>query len=546
VVPRRFALRAVLLAVALPISLQAQRVVGAGLGDDGWTLPAGIARIGLSTRFSFGDAVFDASGARVPLGAAYSRTRLDAATLPFLAAIETDVRAASGDQDFRLSLGGLRADIQRQTQTVPLEIALGLSNRLTVRLSAPLVATEHQTSWTLDPANATVGSNPALSSEGIRSRHDAFLAAIASSADALDQLATACLGDATSDPRCGAILADLSDVRSLTASSRVLSDLVARTYGGGEAGGAHFVPLMESFTNDRILAAIDALRTRYDALEVLSFDSGAGPVGAGAPATVDEILALLSDTTGSYGLGPFGRRYQQGLGDIDVGVWFRLYDGLGGDPWSRVMTPVRRTLRQTIGLTFRAGTGTPGDPDDPLMIATGDGQHDIEVTSATDLLWSDRLYGSVILRYTKQLADERIVRFEDPLLSPYLPLTRRALAERRLGDRVAVDISPRVVLNDYLAAGVRYRFVAQTDAEWTERAPAEGATALRATVPGIRYQEAGFGVTWSSIAAWRRGHTRIPIEVSYDRAIAIGGSGDVFAGQSDRISVTVYGRVWGR
>ncbi len=546
-VHRRFALPLAAFLIAAPSSLAAQRVVGAGLGDDAWTLPAGIARIGLSTRFAFGDDLFDRNGTRLPLGAPYGRARVDAATLPFLATIESEVRAASGEPDFRVNLGAIRADIRRQVQTIPLELSVGLTNRLMLRVSAPLVATEHQTSWTLDPTDATVGINPGLLSEASRGRNTAFLSAIASSADALDLLATDCLGDPEGDDRCGAVLAELSAVRALTASTRSLAEIVQRTYGGEETAGAPFVPLTESFTNDRILAAIDALRVRYDALAVLSFDSALGPVGAGAPATIDDLFALLTDSTGgAYALGPWGRRYQQGIGDVDVGLWFRVYDGLRGSPWSRLDSPPRRALRQTVGVTFRVGTGNPGDPDDPLLLATGDGQHDIEVTSATDLLWSERFVSSVILRYTKQLADEQVVRFDDPLLSPYLPLSRRALAERRLGDRIAIDVAPRVILNDYFAAGVRYRFVAQSDAEWTERVGAEGATPLSAQVPGIRYHEAGLGVTWSSIAAWQRGRTRIPIEISYDRAIGIAGAGNAFAGQSDRISVTVYGRLWGR
>ncbi len=543
---RRLAFSLVAATSLLSAPLRAQRVVGAGLGDDGWTLPAGIARIGLSARFTTGEHLYDRLGTRLPLGAPYSRGRLDGSTIPALLALESDVRAAADDADFRVDLGGLRADIRRQVQTVPLEISLGLTDRMMLRVSAPLVATEHQTSWQLDPREATIGTNPSLRNEGLRARNDALLGALGGAADALDLLANACLSDPGSDARCGSVLADLNSVRSLTASSRSLAELLARTYGGGDLPGSSFVPLIESVTSDRVSAAIASLRRRYDALEVLSFDSTLGPVGAGAPATVDEVLALLTDTTGAYALGPFGRRYQQGIGDIDVGLWFRVFDGLGRDPRSRFGLVPRRTWRQTIGVTFRAGTGTPADPDDPLLLATGDGQHDIEVASATDLLWSDRLFGSLVLRYTKQLADERIVRFEDPLLAPYLPLTQRALAERRLGDRLAVDAAPRWVVNEYLAAGVRYRFVAQSDAQWTERAPVDGNPPRQVTSPGLRYHEAGIGFTWSSIAAWERGRTRLPIEVSYDRAMAIAGSGDVFAGQQDRISVTVYGRFWGR
>jgi hypothetical protein len=192
------------------------------------------------------------------------------------------------------------------------------------------------------------------------------------------------------------------------------------------------------------------------------------------------------------------------------------------------------------------GTGSAYDPDDPLMLATGDGQHDLEVASATDLIWGANLWGSLIVRYTKQLGDERVTRLPDAVLSPYIPLTRRVLAERTPGDRVQVELAPRWIFNDYLAVGTRYRFVHEAATSWREVAPATGAAALTATGQAMTAHEASFGVTWSSIAAWQRGRSSRPIELSWERGYVFAGEGEVLAARSDRLGVLVYAKLWGK
>jgi hypothetical protein len=527
-----------------PALLPAQRVLGPG--DDAWTLPGGVARIGLSARFLMGDEWYDARGARAPLGDLLARPSADATAFPGLAPLEASLRAASGLDGLQVSLGAVAADLRRQVQIVPIEASLGLTRRLTLRVLAPLVAAEQQPTWRLDPTAATVGANPALVGPGSRAQNAALLGGLAGSADALDALTDACLASGGSDPRCPAILSDVAAVRGLTTSTRTLTDALAATYGGrGEGDGAALVPLDGSAGHDGVLGAIAALRARYEAFGDLAFAATLAPVAAGAPPTVEELHALLLDANGATAAGPWDRRYQQGFGDIDIGLWWRLFDGAGADPWTR-LTARGPLWRQTVGLTYRVGNGIPFDPDDPLLLGTGDGQDDVELTSATDILWGAHLWGSVVLRYTKQFADERVARLPDPLLSPYLPLRRRVLAERALGDRLTVDVAPRWVFNDYVAVGARYRFVREAEAQWRELAPAADAARLEATTPGLLLHEAAVGFTWSSLAAWQRGRTRWPVELHYERALVFAGEGEVVRMRSDRLGAIVYAKLWGK
>lgn len=536
--PRRLA--ALLLLAALPAALPAQRVLGPG--DDAWILPPGLARIGFSTRFLVGDEWFDGDGRRQPLGAWLSRDTVGPARFPGLSPLAAALGDATG-APVALSLGAVSADLRRQVQVAPLELAVGVLPRVMLRVRAPFVAAEHQSQWRLDPSGATVGANPARVGAESAARNGALLGALDASASGLDALLETCLNAPSSDPRCGAALADVNGVRALTASTRGLADALGRSYGGGEGqAGAAFVPLDGSAGHTAVLDALAALRTRYASFGDLAFDGALAPVAAGAPATIEDLHALLLDATGPYALGPWGRRYDQGLGDVDLSLWLRAFDGTAG-PW-RAPSAGGPQLRQSVGATLRLGTGRPGDPDDPLMLATGDGQHDLELASATDLLLGQRFWASALVRYTHQFADVRPVRLPDPLLSPYLPLTRRVEARVEPGARLSVEVAPRWVLNDYLALGGRYRWTREAGSTWTEQ-DAEGAP-LTVTGADRQWQEVTLGVTWSSLAAWQRGRTRRPIEWSYEHARVLDGAGEVLRARSDRLGVTVYAKLWGK
>jgi hypothetical protein len=329
------------LAAALPSLLAAQRVLGPG--DDAWPLPAGVIRVGLATRFVVGDEWFDARGQRDPLGAWLTRSAITATTFPGLVAAERSIRDVTGDPAFSLSLGGVSADVRRQVQVVPLELALGLTSRLTLRVMAPLVGVEHQTNWRSSATGATVGANPALSGTGTLAQHTSLVSALQSSATAIDALADGCAADATSDARCGLVLSEITQVRSLASATRTFGDAIGRTYGGaaGITPGA-FVPLATTDAHAQVGTAITALRDAYARYGETGIDPTLGVVGAATPLTVADLHALLEDADGAYALGPWGRRYLQGWGDIDVGLWYRLFDGAGDRPWSRLGTSAGR------------------------------------------------------------------------------------------------------------------------------------------------------------------------------------------------------------
>lgn len=507
-------------------------------------MPAGTLRFGLATRFAWADDQFNPS--RQPLGAPYSGL-IGPATFPALTSTQDDVRATSGVNAFTLSLGAARADIRRSTSIVPIEATLGVTSRISLHVFAPFYTAEQEAEWTLDGAGATVGVNPAIASGTAAGTDAALLSALDTAAAGLERLADGCAANGASDPRCAQITAEMAAVRSLIDGSRSTTDALARIYGGrsGTTPGP-FVPLAGSAADSGIAARIAALRDAYTRYGVASVSDGARPAGAGPPPSITDLRALLSDSTYGYALGPVARHYRQGVGDIDVGVMVVVFDGLHStDRWRRLPAAFP-AFREALGFTYRLGTGSPPDPDDPLKPPTGDGQNDLEFVSATDAMLSPRWWGSLTIRWTVQQARDGIARIPDGSGSPFLPLTRRREARTELGDRLEITAMPRWIVNDYIAAGIGWRWTHQAGLRVTELAPFAGPTPMSYAGPATSLNEYTIGFTWSWISAWQRHRAKWPLEIAWEHAGAVTGTGTVPASTSDRISFRAYVRLWGR
>jgi hypothetical protein len=523
--------------------VSAQRILGPW--DDAWTLPSGALRIGLAPQFLSASERFGLAG-RESLGAPYSGA-LGATTLPSFQLLDNTIGALSGISAFRATIGTARADVRHTSAIIPLELALGVTRRLTLHAFVPFNTGQNEIEWLLDGSTASVGANPALGANGAPSSNGALLDGLGGAANSLEQLADACAANASADPRCGQVSAEMDQVRALIAQARQVSDGLAETYGGREGTQASlFVPLAGSAAQTAILAQIEALRGGFSRYGTASVSEGAGPAGAAAPATITELNALLTDSTYGYVIGPFKRRYQQAVGDIDVGVSLLVYDGLRTDnAWLRDTSRHSLALRQSFGFTYRIGTGTPADPDDPLRVPTGDAQNDLEFTSATDIITGRHLWTSVIVRWTMQQSLDGIARIPDGSGSPFIPLARRRLTRTEMGNRLSIEAAPRWVLNDYFGGGLHWRYTRTDGATLTELAPFAGPVPMRYAAPAVSAHEIGFGFTWSSLAAWRARRSRWPLELQWDHSLLVRGSGNMPILSADRISLRAYARLWG-
>lgn len=521
-------------------SASAQRILGPG--GDAWTLPSGVLRFELAPRFFGARERFGENG-RESIAAPFAGV-LDATRLPSLTSLQEDIAALTQSGPFQATLGTARATAAITAAVIPLSIQAGITSRLTLHASVPFFTGAQEVQVGIDPSSATVGSNPALDNQAAQANNAAIVGGLITAADNLENLASDCAGDPEFDPRCPQVAAELNAIRALIERARATSALLGRTYGGGTGAPSRFVPMTGSAAQNAIVAQLNGLRTEFDRYATSSVDVNAAPAGAGTPPTITDLNAILTDVNGAYQLPALVRRYHQGFGDVDLGVTLRLYDGIGANPWL-TDTTIRRGLRQTFGFTYRLGTGTPASAEDPFLLATGDGQDDLEFMSATDILAGRKLWGSVIVRYTMQQPLDRTTRIPDATGSPFIPIDRRRMTRTELGDRLQVEALPRWVVTDYFAFGLQYRFTSQEAGSVDENEPVTDATPLSYATPSMTAHEVGIGFTWSSIAAHRRGRARLPLEIQYDHTMVVAGSGGAIRFSADRVSVRAYARFWG-
>src|SRR5688500_10627209 len=145
------------LAHSAPLAAQA----GVGHLEDASTAPRGLLRLRAATVWTRFDARFAASGEE-PLGTFLTADSLGIAQLPSLATLESRVASAAGGP-FALSLGRSRLDATGREEIVPLTFEYGITNRLAVTATFPLIRRRVAVQFQLDTTGgfvANVGPNP--------------------------------------------------------------------------------------------------------------------------------------------------------------------------------------------------------------------------------------------------------------------------------------------------------------------------------------------------------------------------------------------------
>jgi hypothetical protein len=252
---------------------------------------------------------------------------------------------------------------------------------------------------------------------------------------------------------------------------------------------------------------------------------------------VDAAQTLLTGDAFGIGAEPLQTVVRTGVGDVEVGAKLQLINTLR----DRLDPPPGLAVRSAIAGVVRLGTGSPDTPDNLVDIGTGNGQTDVEVRSQLDLILGRRFWMSAVGRYGVQLADERAMRITAPD-QPLAPAHTRQLVRRDLGDYLEVELTPRYVLNDYVALSAQafYRRKARDEYSGTfdvSNSLGEPVT-LDASILDLETEqrEARFvaGLTYSTLASHQRGHARIPVEVTIQHAESLWGQG----GNTPRIRQT--------
>jgi hypothetical protein len=526
-------------------SANAQAVMG--IGEQALGPPRGVVRVTIAPSFETFDERFLPDGETEPLGARLTMPALGASVFPAITGTSAAVRTLSGSPGFEGSLGVSRLRASTSVNTLRLGAELGLTHRISLMASVPLVRTRTELQLDVNGAAGTLGINPALLDPDLAVFNQGALDAQNAAWSALDALIATCTAPGATDGRCPDVQANLTTLQALSADAAAAAAASAALY----SPDAPFAPVQGGSTDAAIAARLDALAAAFAAWPTLGLPLFPGAVFAPAegPIGSQEAQAVLGDPAFGVGIDSLVARSRFGLGDIEVGMRLLLLDSPGR---GRRLSPGGMHVRLAVTGGARLGTGEAPDPDQPFDPGTGDGQTDLIGAAHLDLLFGGRFWTTVSGRYVRQLEDRPTLRIAPPWLA-LAPLDSRGEVERDLGDYVELEVAPRIVLGRYLSIGARY---AVRDKEADRHTLAADAVLPPGGLPfeagvldsatAYTAQELGLGFTYSTIAANARGLARLPIEVTYQHVESLSASdGYVPKRRRDEVRIRVYLSLFG-
>jgi hypothetical protein len=542
-------------------ALSAQAVLG--LGDDALTLPKGVIRFRAITSVTSISERYGKNtpgrkdGSLEPLATDFNLDSVGLTQFPNLAPVQAGLRSLTGISDFSLSLGRTIVTAQARVQITPLVFEAGLTNRLSLGILVPFVSARNEIAFNANPkgTEGNVSFNPARRDAAAATTNTTLVAQLTAARTQLEGFITTCTANPGASAGCPAVLANGP---TLVAGTAAFASGVSQIYGTSATTGSPFVPVAGSRADSAIRNRVTALRSAYQQIGITAIPATTvGPAGAVGTVTPDGAQRILTDSAFGILAAPLRTVTRQSIGDIEVGLKFRLFDSFGvGNDTARFL-PTGVNLRQSVAGVFRFGTGTLERADNFVDLSTGNGQNDVEVRSQTDILYGRHLFTSVVARYVLQLPDQQVFRITDQPDRALAPLYRQRTVDRNLGDQIEFEITPRWVINEYFSLGAQYFFRNKAEDKFTgtfTASPAETGLPTPLTLDASTLnqetsaseQRLGLGFVFSSVASFARGKAKIPVEIQYFNTRTVAGAGGAVSKLSiHQVQVRVYGRLFG-
>jgi hypothetical protein len=556
-------LRAALLVVLgaillLPPSLRAQAVTG--VGDDA-TLPRkGEIRFGVLSVWNrwyerYGQGTPGRpNGSVEPLGVDFNFDSVGVGQFENLAPVQTGIRSLAGMPGFTASLGSSRVQVRDNLLSTPLSLELGVTSRVSLSVMVPFVTATSNVNFLMSPTGhePTLGVNPTLIAPAALSADSAFLAQFAGAAAQLNLAISRCAA-APSGGGCALINANPAATRALIANADAYAAGMAQVYGGRGSAGYLYVPIAGTAAQAAIEAKVAAFRAMYAAYGISAI-TGSGPLGAPAPLTATDMQTVFTDSLFGINAKPLATSVTRGIGNIEAGMKVNLFDSFHRIDSAR-FSPRGFNWRQSVGGTYRFGTGNIPDPGSFTAIGTGGHQNSAQVRSFTDLLYGPHFWVSIVGSYTSQMADQLVLRIPDSPTQVILASYRQQTVRRKMGDVFDLQVNPRWTLNDYIALSGQYHYRRKSADAYTGvfnvTDLAGNSVTLDAATLGA-YSEAsehrlGVGATYSTVANVAKHRSGLPFDISYFHyETTLGSLGRVPKISVDQLTLRVYQRLFGR
>jgi hypothetical protein len=457
------------------------------------------------------NSVFGAGGKRTFPSGSILTTDVDVAALPLLAAAELDIRALTDSTSLSVSLGGLRTSADSRIASVPISLEYGLTSRLTVGLMVPIVQSRSVVTMQLNgrgDSSANIGVNPAgyFFSPAAFSANGQVTTGLRTARDQLAQRIATCAASPLS-PGCPELNARSAEASALVESATDFFGAAITLYGVSvEDPGAPFVPLAGGPVQQAIDTRLADLRTAFSSFGI-NGGTGAFAAAEGVAANA-QFQQLIQAERYGIGLDSIARTEQVTVGDIELAITARLFN-----TFTRA-SAARLQWRGAVAGVIRLGTGHPPRANRVFDVATGDGQTDVEVRGAVDVLVGSRLLTTVAATYTHQLgsvASERLRYPPDFILALNYPVR----GSTRLGAMATARVNPRFLITPALMVGGILSVSHRGADETTITGPAPDGAAFGNSNP-LNTAAAGLTLSYSNLASPAgTGDARFPAEIVF-------------------------------
>ncbi len=461
----------------------------------------GILRVTFDPRIMTWNDEFTDAGRR-RLGFGLTGDTVGSRYIPALAALEQNVRTVTGDlvpvirpqvmgpgdvqpllPRFVASLGAGLLSVRQERRTYPITAELGVTNRLSVSLTVPIVRVATRSSLNLSTTRANLGLNPRLTVSGADAAYLVFFTQFDTTLARFEQNINAGLYGCGGNAACAAR-------DSLAFWRSVFAALHGTVYGVASVGSP-FMPLDSSPAGRGIDSAVARIRRDMSAFGVAGFDTTfLLPTDTLTGALVQ--AAIVDPVTGfGYNRIPFRTGFRYGLGDVEVAAKYRLLAGAH--------------YAAAVKALVRLPTGARDSADDLLAQPIGDHQTDLEGQLTQELI-AGPLWLNLAVRAGLQRPGVRVRRVAPPEAF-LVPAAATASLRWDPGDYVGVDVAPLVRFASEFAAGVTAGYWTKQPDHYAFQSPQDSvALATRLGAPasasvldqgtGQRQLRLGFAMTY--------------------------------------------------
>ena len=462
-------------------------------------VPRGMVRVELGGEFRHADSRFQ-DGTTQDLTRSFTTAALGGSFFSPLRVSETSIGRLIGDLGYRLNAGSTLANGLVEIGTGFIGASYGLTGRITLFATVPIVQTRMQTRILYDSANADAGFNPGdplFGSIPGRSQTAGFFTDFEAALNQLETNINTGVYDANPAQR--------TQAENTLDQGKLLRDELRVIFDNADAP---FVPLATSSAGVGITDSIAGYQATLTSLSVGGFSSL--PALASARLSPADLQNFITNPAGPVAAFPLEDVSRSRMGDIEGGIGYTLVDR-----WNRDHHP--GGFRAVVEGRVRFPTGLIDRSDDLIDVGTGSGHLALGVAGTADLgtgRWGVRVRGS----YEHSFARNVDRRVSSPL-QPIAPASYLRTVKRQPGSLIDVAATPffRLVSTFALLGGVRLRRHARDQV--TYASPADSVPGVSAAVmsEGTDWTLTTFqaGVSYQSPATITPGKSGFPVEASW-------------------------------